>query len=580
MKPMNHRTLRSLVSVAALGALCATTSFAADTLRFAGVLGNSGEQGATLVKFGEKNAAGIGVIYDQQGTLWDRGGAGVLNRYALDGRLLATYPIAPNANRTDRDKIVAVGDVIIIKLGKKLYTLPANAPGGTQPAALPFEATRISFNAHDGWVAATLDKAVFLFNAAGEKREVTTLEAVVDDIDIGPEGGVFVSGAGKITRVDSGATTAEQKGPWPSPGERPQWLDGSWYGNAWHGTIRRFTPEFTLDPGVVLGGASGSFIGYVEGNTDIENAQGLAHVGGELFAVSGIEGCLHLLSWSAADKRFTIQRRIGAVPAAGVLAIDSKGRVWFDGGVWGETDGPDAQRRQCVPAPDDGLAFGATVLPNDVLVAPAYRWGKPCVYTGPFDAPSRLFGGVDDLPKNAVASTVVTAAKRTLLLLVDATGKGKSYAIGTDGRPSGAASDVVLNATVPLKALTSLTSVAPDKLTAAADGQLVEFAYANNAWTETARWNTWGTALANRLGARVHVTASAGRLWVSDTERHRVLGFDAATRRLLGVFGEVDAAGDTLAALKSPTTIAANGNRVVVYDSGNQRLVRLEYAAE
>ena len=575
-----HRKFRSLVSAAVLGALGAVATATADTLRFAGILGNSGEQGATLVKFGEKTASGIGVIFDKQGTLWDRGGAGVLNRYALDGRLLATYPIPPNAARTERDKIVAVGDVIMLKLGKKLYTLPANAPSGAQPAAFPTDATRISFNAHDGWVAAMLDKAVFLINAAGEKRDITTLDAVADDIEIGPDGGVYVSGAGKITRVDAGAVTAAQKGPWPSPGERPQWLDGHWYGNVWHGTIRRFTPDFAIDPGVVLGGASGSFIGYVEGNTDIENAQGLAHVGGDLFAVSGIEGCLHLLAWSEADKRFTIQRRIGAIPAAGPLAIDSKGRVWFDGGVWGETDGPDAQRRQCVPSPDDGLAFGATVLPGDQLVAPAYRWGKPCLYTGTFDGPSRLLGSVDDLPKNAVTSTVAVVAKKTVLLVVDATGKAKSYSIDGGGRVNSAGSDVVLNAVTPLKALTSLTSTAPETLTVAADGELVEFKWTNNTWTETSRWKTWGTALANRLGARVSVTSAQNRLWVTDTDRHRVLGFDPVTHRLLGSFGETDAPGDSLAALKSPTTISANGRHLVIYDSGNQRLLRLEYAAE
>ena len=48
-----------------------------------GILGNSGEQGQTLVLFGAKQARGLGVVYDKYGTLWDRGGSGALNRYAL-----------------------------------------------------------------------------------------------------------------------------------------------------------------------------------------------------------------------------------------------------------------------------------------------------------------------------------------------------------------------------------------------------------------------------------------------------------------------------------------------------------------
>ena len=71
-----------------------TTVFAAE-LRNAGILGNSGEQGATLVRFGEKPAMGLGVVLDPQGGLWDRGGDGALNRYALDGRLLGSWKIPP-----------------------------------------------------------------------------------------------------------------------------------------------------------------------------------------------------------------------------------------------------------------------------------------------------------------------------------------------------------------------------------------------------------------------------------------------------------------------------------------------------
>ena len=492
-------------------AACIAGAVRADTLRFAGVLGNSGEQGAALVRFGPKTAVGLGVIHDGRGSLWDRAGTGVLNRYALDGRLLATYPVAPTGGRTERDKLVVIGDTVLLKFGKKLYTLPVDAPSGTAPKPLAPEATRLSFNTSDGWAAAALDKTVFLVNPAGEKRDVAVLEAVVDEIDIGPDGGIYVQNAGKMHRVDPEAP-ADRRGPWASPGERPQWLDGHWYAHAWHGTTRRFAADFSPDPGVVLGGASGSFIGYVEGNTDIENSPGLARLGRGLFAVSGNRGVMHLLSWSEAEKRFSIVRRIGALPKVEALAIDGQGRVWSDGGVWLENSGPDTPLRHCVPALEEGATFGSSILPNGSVVTAGLRWGKPAVYYGPLDGPARMAGGVDAFKKTMVSSTVVTINKRTTLVVLDAAGRGVSYLVDSNGKPSGDPVEVVLQATGPLKTVTSFVSVAPDTLVVAADGELVEFAWKDKTWTETKRWNTWGGGLADRFGARIFVTAAANRL--------------------------------------------------------------------
>src|SRR5438128_12694 len=83
--------------------LASASSANAETLRCFGVLGNSGEQGSTLVRFGEKPAAGMGVVFDRWGSLWDRAGEGVLNRYAPDGRLLASYRVAPSGSMLERD---------------------------------------------------------------------------------------------------------------------------------------------------------------------------------------------------------------------------------------------------------------------------------------------------------------------------------------------------------------------------------------------------------------------------------------------------------------------------------------------
>jgi hypothetical protein len=45
--------------------------------------------------------------------------------------------------------------------------------------------------------------------------------------------------------------------------------------------------------------------------------------------------------------------------------------------------------------------------------------------------------------------------------------------------------------------------------------------------------------------------------------------------RLLAAFGQTDKPGNDLASLSHPTTISASGDRAVVYDSDNQRIVKL-----
>lgn len=556
-------------------------SLSAETLRCTGILGNSGAQGATLVRFGEKTASGMGVVYDSTGSLWDRGGEGKLNRYALDGRLLASYSLPVSGSLHEKDTAVLFPEMLLVKLGKQLHTLPVNAPPGTAATLLPVDATRLSFNIHNGWAAAALDKKVFLVNARGEAKPVAELAENVEDIDIGLDGGVYIQSNGKMTRVDEAAPEG-QRGPWPSPGDRAQWLAGHWFGTAWHGTLRRFKPDFMPSPGVVLGGASGSFIGYVPGNHELHGGRGLAHLGGNLFAVSGAEGVLHLLEWKATEQRFTILRRIGAVPRCSALTMDNKGRVWFHSGIWEWNDGPDTPLRHSVPPPDAPGFFGAVTMENGVMIAPAVRWNQKVLYQGTLDGPAGLSDQVD-LPADPTACALVTRAKRPALLIVNATGSGSILYVAGNGKYEGKAGEAKLQTSPPLLALASLASLNPsaesgNTLFAAADGMVVELAAEGDIWRETKRWNTWGDTPDTKFGDKIFLAAAGGRLFVSDTARHRVLCFDAATRKLLATFGSADQSGSSLSTLTAPQSIAANGQRAIVFDSGNQRLVKLEIA--
>jgi hypothetical protein len=578
-----HAIITRILPLAAAALAAAAHPLRAGELAFAGVLGNSGEQGPALVRFGPLPAVGMGIVVDSGGGIWDRAGNGVLNRYAPDGRLLATHPIpAPaHAGRGQLDTIARLGSSLLLKIDGKLHALPLDAPPGTAPAALSVAVDRLSFNATpDGRAAAIRGRELFLVNAKGEKETLATLDAGrLDAVEVGPDGGIYVQSGREVRRVDP-AAPADKRGPWPSPGDRFQWIDGHWYAKAWHGTLRRFDPDFSPNPGVVLGGGSGAFIGYVEGNTEIEFAPGLALLRPGLFAVSGDGGVVHLLSWDDAGRRFSIVRRIGAKPTVTALTIDAAGRVWCDGGLWPENAGPASPQRHGA-ALDDRAMLGASMLPGGYVVSPGFRAGRPFVWFGSLDQElsARQSSGIPEITKNHVASAVVSIDGRLMLLIVDAAGRGISYRLGNDGNPSGPAAAFTLQSSAPLATLTSLASPAPGVLAVAAGGQIIRFAYENGSWRETARFDRWSADDGGHFGPRVFVAAADGILWVSDTERHRVLGFDAAAGAApLAIFGKTDAAGDDLVSLRAPALIAAAGSRLVLFDSGNQRLVRLVHA--
>lgn len=575
--------------LAASSACFMSSAAHAAELRNAGILGNSGEQGATLVRFGEKQAMGLGVVHDSQGGLWDRGGDGALNRYALDGRLLGTWRIPAGRLSHLKDGILLIGDTLLFKDDRKLCTLPLNASPGTAPKVLPGEVTHLSTRAHDGWAVAANEsgkvRQVFLVNLAGERRPIATLATPVFSVEMGPEGGVYAqvlsedNNQNEIRRLDAGAP-ADARGPWPHPGGRIQWLTGHWFGVADHGTLRRFSPDFKPAPGVILGGASGSFIGYVPCNYEIESANGLAHLGGNLYAVSGRYGVMHLLQWQPTERRFEIIRRIGALQSCPSLGLDDQGRVWCHSGVWQWSEGPDAPLQHGVPPPTAPGAFAMMSSGEDEVFAVGTQNDNGMWFVGKLDGPVRRFEVGSLMPKDSVAAALVTwENKKRALLTMNPAGKGVAIYVDL-GNKTGrtVAGQVELQAQTPLTSLTTLATTEKNGLVAAADGHFIEFTSGpGNTWKESRRWNSWGDGK-DTFGSNIRAASSQGRLWVSDSGKHRVLCFDlsAAQPTLLAAFGATGTSGDDLSHLDTPAALAANGDRAVVYDSGNQRLVKLK----
>ncbi len=540
-----------------------------------GILGNSGEQGKTLVRFGLPPRRGMGVACDRFGSLWDRAGDGVLNRYAPDGRLLAQYPLPKGGNNSDQ--LTAVGDTLVLQLNRKLYALPVAAPAGAAPKPLGRDSEQMAFGTSGGRFASRLKGEIFLVDpATGDAKKAADVKDA-HFIELGPDGTLYACHRGRMHRYANGAEVTADGWPKGQPGDRPQLLDGFWFGHAWHGTIRRFTAQLDPAPGVVLGGASGSFIGHLDQNTELFYGQGLAKLRDGLFAVSGMEGVLHLLQWDEGRRQLTIVRRLGAIPHCNGLGLDRDGNVWYRAGAWNWTDLPDAPQRDGVNPPEHPGVGQCVMLANDGLVAPAWMWGKPAFYNGPLSTEVRV-DRIDKgcaLTRGTTGSAVYRRQGKPVLLTIEASGAGQAFFLDGAGRYRGEAGAVALKTVAPAKAWTSLAVKDDRTLLGAADGAVIEMAPDGNDWKESRRWTSWGGGPAERFGGAVWIAADDGRLWVSDAKRHRVLCFDLKTGRGVASFGSADKAGADLASLDRPQVIAVRGRRAVVHDAGNQRLVKL-----
>lgn len=564
--------LQKLLALCALTLLFSVLAQAA-TITCAGVLGNSGEQGEALVRSNTNGASGIGVVCDRFGTLWDRGGMGTLNRYALDGRLIAQYKM-PNGNNRDADAITLAGDTIIICINGQLYQLPITAPSGSEAKAMDVKADRISSNAVKNTIALGRGGELGLLDVTtGKVQIVGQYKGGLMGIEMDANGALYPITDWVIHKVVNGQEVTEG---WPKgmPGERPQLVDGFWYGHTWHGTVKRYTAEMDPAPGVVLGGASGSFIGHLDENAELTNGRGMAKVRDGLYAISGMGGVLHLLSWQEDKQQFTIIRRIGSIPNCPTLGLDSLGNVFFQAGAWKWNDTPDAPQLLGVNGVEE--MGQAVMLDNDCIVLPGYLWGKPIIYCGPLT--SEVSGwrieGQCAMPRGLVGSAVYKAQNELVLLTITKNGQGQSFFINANGGYRGERSPVTLQVATPVQAWTSLGMKNADTLLGAADGYIVEFARNGNDWKETRRWNTWGTG--ERFGGRIYLSTNAGRLWVSDRERHRIVVFDLASGNQLALFGKSDSKGTDLASLAYPETLTACKDRAIVFDSGNQRLMKLQ----
>ena len=538
--------------------LAVAPCFHAAELQFSGVLGNSGGSGDTRAAFSEKPACGMGPVLDAEQTIWERGGSTRLNRYALDGRLLAHYEL-PDTNNAFRDQLTLADQTLLIHLGSDLYRLAVDAAPGTKPERLEGRVERLASSSWQGrgLIYEKSGAISWLDPATGKRDLIATSDTPLRNLFVDAEGTVFgFTGRDVLAWKDGIAAPGY---PRPFSGARPQKIGAHWYAHGYHGTIHRFNEQFEPAPGVVLGGASGSFIGYLPESSDLSHGSGLVRVRDDLFAVSGRDGIVQILQRQETETRFKVVRRIGPLPRLNALALDAEGNIWTPRGSWRWADS------SATP-----LTLG-DVEPSHTTQPVVLGGGTISFLKNHYNHIQKARGSFIDgsgwthleargipevtLSKTAYGSTAFTNASGALRLLVtEPNGQAMDFRLSEDGdigdRPK----------SVQLPGLAHCSSLAgfAGQILAADQGTLVVLRETDQGWKVAQRLEGFGKEIF------VH---SDGKVFsVSDAERGQVSLYDSL---------EACAPIARFDGLDSPRMVAVSGDRLVVYEAGKQRLVKL-----
>jgi hypothetical protein len=572
--------------------LTAGSAFAQTGIRSAGVLANSGYAGDTLVRFGpglradslglpataRNQLRGLGV--DSSGFLWAFAGPSQINRYSADGRLISSHPLTQGKKNSTFQILTVAGDTLYLVRDEKLWSRPTAAPPSEDFLPLGIAARSISLNAIDGKVGLVApDGGIAILDLATKQSTPrgSLPKGAGQSITLLPDGSLVLDS--KVLLPPTGPDRAINLSGTPS-----QWVNGALYSYRWHNTIERYNADAKPDPGVVLGGSSGSFIGSLPLDGEMNLPTGLAHLGDQRYAVVSSLGVIHLLEWNAAGKKFQVTRRIGAAHRASGLALDRLGRVWWNTGYWNWADNP-AQPPHNTMHMTQNDGWQVAMLDSDAMCALTIerrQRDEPLLLSNTFDASrnrrTRLEGLTAILPASLTANLTgaTSLGKSGEVLFTDAAGQAALLDIRPDGQFKKVIGPATLKLTSAKPSLTSLGLTPAGDLLAADGNAIVRFQRKGNTFTEVERLQNWGATPDQSFGDGLFLAADGPHLWVSDPTHNRVLLIALTPAG----FGQpvLFSGDDSIGSLDRPGRIAARGTRAVVFDQGNQRLVKLEAA--
>ena len=513
-----------------------------------------------------------GPVWDaKRKLLYQSSGARRVTAMRLDGKRVATYTLPGGSAYSQCDSMAIApesGDVYVITGGRCLaynwsrngagsvFRIEAGASDGTEATRIAKDCVAISASVHAGKLALVRKGAekgesvtVSLFDVGtGEETPLATLTAQratqITMADWLPDGRFALIVGGEYLHIlENGAFSAAHGlfGVREVRLSSARVLDDGGIWGVVGDTVKRIDAKtFAPKPGVVMGGASGWFIGNVVSRPEI-NATGICPVGKNLYAVGSRENAsVYLCEWDAPKGVLEPVRRLGGITDPAHLVIDPDGFVMCDNVVWSFNAKPlDLPIKSTTRLPERATA----VLPNGVTVHihDTHHVGKPYIMS------SRLRG-------ETVGSQ--RGEDRTL---------PRDESEGSYRRPDGGPN------WAERPAFTRLVATEDEKdhweLQAVHTNGLVRAYRVNEAgmpWTLKAKYRTFTEDAPNLT----HYTAREGDAEVETDTAAGTLTLwritpEGKQRKLSVVKG-----------LEKPTLVAMSRGRVVVYESGSQSLHR------
>lgn len=622
------------VALVSLLVLLGGVSFAAQ-IEPLGVLGNSGEVGASLIRVSELpfDRCATGVAVDRDMTLWVSGG-NAINRVGLNGRLIERIPIEPKGSLVN-SRTFAV-------LNGTLYFL-GNLPDGKQalfaanmsaaktkktgrPIALLLPERRREFIPYclapqpfRGQLVLAcepkeLQEGIGVYLIAppkGETEQATVRLAfivqgeapqgiAVDErkgvLYLGGHFGWFVGGEthpmvyaiAALTpdgRMFNGFPVACPKTPAiPTQFRGVISLAGdALWDAAWYGFLARLNRQGQGAPGRV-----------VEWHHELGYPSQVLMVGGsdgrQLLAVTtAMPDAVYLAHWDNNVQQLTFLRRIGCLPVIASLGLSEDG--WVTVGTmrtqlwWRWEDAADAPPFKAelhiaatpvVFQSDRCFALAAQYRLDDVAKRPPV----PTIFQPRRGDRNEAMRVGDPVPMRRPLGLTVqrpTDKPAAWLYVTDAESKRiwRTRFDLASLRPAMAGWQPVEVRGVTLDAPTDIAAFTDGRLLVADEGRLLLLTPDGDAFRPERIFDRWGEGSKERFGKRLRFALDGAWLLVSDTDRHRLVWFDWTRGEVLGIFGSTDQAGDDLWHLDTPTLVALRGTRAVVADSDNQRLLKL-----
>jgi hypothetical protein len=610
------------IAIASVALSLAFQWASAATLVPVGIVGNGGEAGETLFRVDGPAGLYSGCAIDDSATAWLSGGSAIL-RASLDGHVIGRYPLQPEGSYVDSTTFALIGNILYFvardPAGQyavfSLDTVRRNA--ATRVVALPRLATpardniRISAQARagrlllayraageDGIAIAELDASTSalrpLGRLPGERPESLVWDEEHKTILLGGKvltdrtrfvpGVAFASLGDKLVPGTSVPPLYLVATPVSFIGRLSLAGGALWDTSDSFGFIARFDTHLARNPGAVLRWKHA--LDQVTQLTAIPSVAG-ASAGTTLVISLSQLGSNYLARWSNAMLATT--GRIGSLPDIASIALSPSGQIgvgangrqlWWR---WHDESNAAPRMADLSLARSAGLfvkekyfAFGDIQRRNSTGVS------VPLIFSGEESARNAAARPNGEAPIAGIANpccvTLLDATARRLSILTLDSSNAALYRVDLDPSSlvpiAGSGARVAITG-VSLSAPTSMVALTRQRIAVADGGKIITLSADAGGYKLESAWNNAGTP-AGAFGGRIFIAGERDAILVSDTERHRVLWINTTTHEVLGQLGEVNAAGSDLRHLDRPTFVALAGNRALIADSGNQRVVKVE----